>query len=268
MAKALVYIAGLILFTFLLINTIDNKLPAIEAQLASSAEQALEPQSSWAKLHVSGLNLVITGVAPDEAAKNQAMALAAGVNGINEIRFDGTYAQQNKAIAPKPLTTKTAPQKPAKPAANVREHAKTVVPAKPAHTKTNKIIPKPIIAKQTKPKTKLPDCQTQVDQILAKNPTPFGLREAQITRAFAYTLDRVAYVAHYCTNKRLFISVQSGPVGPQSFTNALSQVRAKSIAAYFVQRGIEANRIMIVKQPKKQAVDNQSSQQISIHFYK
>ena len=263
MAKALVFISGFVLFGFLLNDVISNKLPTIENNLAHSVSSEFDHQESWSILTLSGRDLSISGQAPSITAKENAIRMALGVTGINSVSFDGEVIGQESVIANTPveisedIATKTLEEPKEVPAVvKVAKIAKVIIQAEPVEK----------VSKTTKPSAL--SCQQKVDRLLYVKGLNFGMRDANISRYSANTLNRIAHIATRCTNSRMVISAYTDKVGPAEFVQALSQVRAQTIAAYLTQRGVHPYRIKTIGKGATGAIAGKSNAHIELQFVK
>ena len=94
MNRLLTILLGLIALTIIAYFCITKHSPLIEDDLALRAQRALaERDRSFAKVAIDGRELLLTGVASDEAARERAGEIARDINGVRTVKNQITLAQ-------------------------------------------------------------------------------------------------------------------------------------------------------------------------------
>ena len=106
MGRLLIILLGLIALAILAFFCINKHGPVIEDDLVTRTQQALDDDNrSFAKVAIDGRDLILTGIAPDEAARERAGELAREVDGVRTVDNQLTLAQAVPEPAPAVVNT-------------------------------------------------------------------------------------------------------------------------------------------------------------------
>lgn len=109
MSKLLAFLLGL-LALILMYFCVKHHSPEIQNDLVNRTNQALTAEgSSFASVTANGRDLVLSGVAPDQAAKDQAGEIAKKVWGVREVDNQLTIASTEPAPLPEITTSVDTP---------------------------------------------------------------------------------------------------------------------------------------------------------------
>ncbi len=107
MGRLLIILLGLIALAILAYFCINKHTPVIEDDLVTQTQQALNSDGKdFAKAGIDGRDLILTGIAPDEAARERAGELARDVYGVHTVDNQLTLAQaepEQKIQGPVPV---------------------------------------------------------------------------------------------------------------------------------------------------------------------
>ena len=94
MGRFLISMLGLIALAILAFLCINKHTPVIEDDLVTQAQQALNKEGkNFAKAGIDGRDLILTGIAPDETARERVGELALGIHGVRTVDNQLTLAQ-------------------------------------------------------------------------------------------------------------------------------------------------------------------------------
>ncbi len=110
MSRILIILLGLIALAILAFFCINKHSPVIEDDLVSKTQLALDGDNKgFATAGIDGRELVLTGIAPDEAARERAGEIARGTHGVRTVDNQLTLAQAVPAV---PVTEPVAMEEP------------------------------------------------------------------------------------------------------------------------------------------------------------
>ncbi len=96
------------------------------------------------------------------------------------------------------------------------------------------------------PETILRRCQERMNSLLEEEQIQFAAGSANISPESYPLLDDLAAVANSCSDAHLLISGHTDSTGSAEANQALSRMRAESVAAYLIEVGLEADRLSTV----------------------
>lgn len=95
----------------------------------------------------------------------------------------------------------------------------------------------------TKAKAEAERCQGLMRSALAEGVINFATAKADLTRDSYLTLDRLAGIVKACPTARISIAGHTDSQGLEERNQLLSERRAKSVADYLIQKGVEQQRL-------------------------
>jgi OOP family OmpA-OmpF porin len=100
MTRAVVIFLGLLALAVFIFVCINNNAPAIQNDIQTRTSTILSNDSStkWATVRADGRNIILTGIAPTEAKRQQASDIASSVDGVLNVDNQITVAYTAPAI--------------------------------------------------------------------------------------------------------------------------------------------------------------------------
>lgn len=100
-----------------------------------------------------------------------------------------------------------------------------------------------LAAEQQAHQVEIERLQNENLKITMSSEVSFAFNSAQVTPAFAHTLDKVADILKRYSRSQIRIVGHTDNVGSQAYNQRLSEQRAQAVAYYLEDRGVAASRI-------------------------
>ncbi len=245
-----IVLAGLVALAGLSWACVAREAPKIESELHSSVATALRAlDASWASVAIDGRDLTLTGEAPNESARQQALAMANYLQGVRIVhdqvvlisastdlagtKDTGTIEPAEVSPSPKPIKTKPIKTKPTEARPEVPPVAKPT-PAAPTE------------AAETSPGNvdSAASCQREIDTLLANERIHFMAASAAIESASYPLLDALAEALRDCPKATVHIGGHTDSEGTSHFNEMLSATRAEAVRNYLIRKRISPNRLV------------------------
>ncbi len=90
-----------------------------------------------------------------------------------------------------------------------------------------------------------PACRTMFDWLLAGEQVRFHQASVTLRRSSYALLERLAEFSADCPGTRIAITGHTDAVGPAAFNQALSEQRARAVADFLQEKGVDPERLVI-----------------------
>lgn len=242
MSRGLILCIGLLLLAGLCWYCIDRHAAAVEADLAMRAQQALAAADvEGVQVRLDGRDAVLTGQAPLDAARQQAVAVVQGVHGVRSVENQVLLvpaAQRSGALPTDELgadsaVTSAEPDDP--PSETIDAAAQQASAAAAAAAEAAELAD---AAAAT--------CQLEFDRLLDSESVQFESSAATIKAASYTLLDQLTEVASTCPSARFEIAGHTDSSGGAAANKRLSERRASAVRDYLIEQGIDRSRLSSV----------------------
>jgi outer membrane protein OmpA-like peptidoglycan-associated protein len=193
---------------------------SIQADIEARAE-ALLAADGWGRVVVSGRDLSLHGLAPDDRMAARALADLRALRGVRAVRDHSEVTALRLAVA--------------RPAGAPAPHARSM-PDSAYSPRERNALARPLPA---------PVCQQLIDALLSRNTVNFDIDSALIRRDSVPLLEHLATAASHCPRARLQITGHTHDTGSRPLNLRLSEDRAAAVAEYLASRGVSRHRLHV-----------------------
>jgi outer membrane protein OmpA-like peptidoglycan-associated protein len=197
----------------------------IESRVQKAADaQLLKNGVSWARAEAQGRTLSLSGAAPSEDARNQAIEYLAQAPGVDRIDAAAVKIAETPRKAPPPESFE----------------------------------PDQIV--QVDPAASAADCQSAINRTLNGRRLTFRRDSARLGDEGRALLDDVIHSLGVCEGQSIAIEGHTDAAGPESDNLALSERRAKAVEAYLLQAGLPLTFVVHAFGETRPIASNRSAQ--------
>lgn len=231
MGRIAIWLTGILMLSLIYAAAIYFRLNTIESDLQERATIALIKNNlEWAKVAIDGRDVILDGMAPDEASRLAAEQALLSVWGVRAVKNRSVVNTITEEVIQSPLLA--AEQSPIRRLPEQQELKKTPPVVK---STTDQI--------QTEP---VAQCQQNIDEMLLVNTIAFDTGSSSLSPESHDLLDNLINVLMACPESQIEVAGHTDNVGDPDKNIALSHDRAQAVLDYLLAAGVKGSRLSAV----------------------
>lgn len=231
MGRIAIWLTGFLLLSLIYAAAIYFRLDTIEYDLRDRASLALIKNNfEWAKVAVDGRDVMLDGMAPDEASRLNAEQAILAVWGVRAVKNRSVVTTFTDKVIQSPLLAME--QSPIRQLPEQQELKKTPPVVK---SDTNQIQIEAVA-----------QCQQNIDEMLMVNIIAFDTGSSSLSPESHDLLDSLINILKACPESQIEVAGHTDNVGDPDKNIALSHDRAQAVLDYLLAAGVKGSRLSAV----------------------